>query len=119
MSGARLHLEREHPRPLPEFRTQSNPVLIGCLLLQASSLEKAPWCFYPEDYGYTVTASQETSGGMTANITRNKNYGNRGRPNSSDIDTLRVQIHYHSSHMLQFKVPAPPPSRSPPQPRLP
>lgn len=86
---------------------ETNPVLIGCLLFQSSNLEKAPWCFYPEDYGYRVTASQETSGGMTASIIRNKKYSrSSGRPNSTDIDTLRVQIHYHSSHMLQFKVSA-------------
>lgn len=106
MSGARLHLEGQHLRPLPEFGTQSGPVLTGWLPFQSSNLEKAPWCFYPEDYGYRVTASQETPGGMTADITRNKKYGSSGRPNSPDIDTLRVQIQYHTSHMLQFKVSA-------------
>lgn len=74
------------------------------VLFQPSSIDQAPWCFYPEDYGYSVTASQETAGGMTANITRNRKYRSSGWPGSPDIDTLRVQIHYHTSHMLQFKV---------------
>lgn len=86
------------------FGRESSQVLNGWLLFQSSNLEKVPWCFYPEDYGYSVTASQETSGGMTADIIRNKKYRTSGRPNSTDIDTLRVQIYYHTSHMLQFKV---------------
>lgn len=92
------------PRPSAASGMESGPVLIGCLLFQPSTLEKAPWCFYPEDYGYSVTTSQETSGGMTATIIRNKKYRSSGRPNSTDIDLLRVQIYYHSGHMLQFKV---------------
>lgn len=77
------------------------------VLFQAPNIEKkAPWCFYPEDYGYSVKSSQETTGGMTAEITRNTKYRSSGRPDSPDINTLRVQIHYHTSHMLQFKVSA-------------
>lgn len=41
---------------------------------------------------------------MTAHIIRNKKYGNSGRPDSPDIDTLKVEIRYHTAHMLQFKV---------------
>ncbi|CAG07202.1 unnamed protein product, partial [Tetraodon nigroviridis] len=82
---------------------ESKCVARGCIW-KPSSLEKAPWCFYPEDYGYSVTTSQETSSGMTANIIRNKKYRSSGRPNSADIDLLRVQIYYHTSHMLQFKI---------------
>ncbi|XP_056906491.1 sucrase-isomaltase, intestinal isoform X3 [Takifugu flavidus] len=75
----------------------------GCIW-KPSSIEKAPWCFYPDDYGYSVTAFNETSSGMTADIVRNKKYRSSGRPNSPDIDTLRVSIQYHTSHMLQFKI---------------
>lgn len=67
-------------------------------------MERAPWCFYPKDYGYTVTTTKETNSGMTVDITRNKKYRSSGRPESVDIDTLRVEIRYHSSDMLQFKV---------------
>uniref|UniRef100_A0A3Q0SHT4 alpha-glucosidase n=1 Tax=Amphilophus citrinellus TaxID=61819 RepID=A0A3Q0SHT4_AMPCI len=65
---------------------------------------KGPWCIYPQDYGYTVTSLVETSSGMTLDITRNNKYGSSGRPESPDVDTLRVEIHYHSSEMLQFKI---------------
>lgn len=74
------------------------------VLIQPSSIEHAPWCYYPEDYGYNVTSSLETTSGMTVDITRNQKYGSSGRPGSPDIDTLRVEIRYHSSDMLQFKV---------------
>lgn len=72
--------------------------------IQPSNVEQVPWCFYPKDYGYSVTAEQETISGMTVDITRNKNYRSSGRPDSPDIDTLRVEIRYHSGDMLQFKV---------------
>ncbi|XP_070761323.1 sucrase-isomaltase, intestinal [Enoplosus armatus] len=75
----------------------------GCIW-KTSTIERVPWCFYPKDYGYTVTAAKETNSGMTVDITRNKKYRSSGRPESPDIDTLRVEIHYHSSDMLQFKI---------------
>nr|XP_019950458.1 PREDICTED: maltase-glucoamylase, intestinal-like [Paralichthys olivaceus] len=75
----------------------------GCIWAP-SSIEGAPWCFYPKDYGYTVDTVEETNSGMTFDITRNKKYGSSGRPQSPDVDTLRVEIRYHSSDMLQFKI---------------
>ncbi|XP_053176409.1 sucrase-isomaltase, intestinal isoform X1 [Scomber japonicus] len=75
----------------------------GCIW-EPSNLERVPWCFYPQDYGYMVTRTEETNSGMTINISRNKKYRSSGRPESPDIDTLRVEIHYHSSDMLQFKI---------------
>ncbi|AWO99215.1 putative maltase-glucoamylase intestinal-like [Scophthalmus maximus] len=75
----------------------------GCLWAP-STIERAPWCFYPKDYGYTVTARKESNSGMTVDITRNKKYLSSGRPQSPDIDTLRVEIRYHSGDMLQFKI---------------
>lgn len=72
--------------------------------IQPSTSEGAPWCFYPRDFGYTVTEVKNTSSGITVDITRNKKYRSSGRPDSPDIDTIRVKIHYHSSDMLQFKV---------------
>uniref|UniRef100_A0A8C2ZM25 alpha-glucosidase n=1 Tax=Cyclopterus lumpus TaxID=8103 RepID=A0A8C2ZM25_CYCLU len=66
--------------------------------------EGAPWCFYPQDYGYAATEVSSSDSGMTVAITRNKKYRSSGRPESPDIDTLRVEIRYHSSNMLQFKI---------------
>ncbi|XP_045930577.1 maltase-glucoamylase, intestinal [Micropterus dolomieu] len=75
----------------------------GCIW-EKSTIQGVPWCFYPEDYGYTVTAATDTESGMTVDITRNKKYRSSGRPDSPDIDTLRVEVRYHSSDMLQFKI---------------
>ncbi|XP_069543659.1 sucrase-isomaltase, intestinal [Brachyistius frenatus] len=75
----------------------------GCIW-EHTAIEHAPWCYYPKDYGYTLTKNEATSSGMTLDIARNKKYRSSGRPDSPDIDTLRVQIHYHSSDMLQFKM---------------
>ncbi|KAK2899547.1 sucrase-isomaltase, intestinal-like [Channa argus] len=75
----------------------------GCIW-EPSNIDGVPKCFYPKDYGYTVTAAQETDSGMTVNITQNPKYRSSGRPESRDIDTLRVEIRYHSGDMLQFKI---------------
>uniref|UniRef100_A0A3Q3A333 alpha-glucosidase n=1 Tax=Kryptolebias marmoratus TaxID=37003 RepID=A0A3Q3A333_KRYMA len=75
----------------------------GCIW-KPSSTEHVPSCFYPNDYGYTLTAIEETNSSITTNITRNLKYRTSGRPDSPDINNLRVEILYHTSHMLQFKI---------------
>uniref|UniRef100_I3JDQ1 alpha-glucosidase n=1 Tax=Oreochromis niloticus TaxID=8128 RepID=I3JDQ1_ORENI len=75
----------------------------GCIW-DPISIEGAPNCIYPEDYGYNVTSLKESNEGMTIDIIRNAKYRSSGRPQSRDIDTLRVDIKYHSSDMLQFKI---------------
>ncbi|XP_013863590.1 maltase-glucoamylase, intestinal [Austrofundulus limnaeus] len=75
----------------------------GCIW-KPSSIDLVPWCFYPNDYGYAVTTIEETNSSITADISRNMKYRSSGRPNSPDINNLRVQILYHTSHMLQFKI---------------
>ncbi|KAM6932993.1 sucrase-isomaltase, intestinal [Xenentodon cancila] len=75
----------------------------GCLWKPSTS-DRVPWCFYPEDHGYTFTGAVETSSGITFNVTRNKKYRSSGRPDSPDIDNLCVEIRYHTADMLQFKI---------------
>nr|XP_057936355.1 sucrase-isomaltase, intestinal [Doryrhamphus excisus] len=75
----------------------------GCIWKE-STIERVPWCFYPKDYGYSVGTFEETSSGISFVIDRNKRYRSSGRPESPDIDNLHVQINYHSSNMLQFKI---------------
>ncbi|XP_017279452.1 maltase-glucoamylase, intestinal [Kryptolebias marmoratus] len=75
----------------------------GCIW-ETSSIPAVPWCYYPEDYGYIVKTTSETSSGITLDITRNMKYRTSGRPQSPDINNLQVQIQYHSSDMLQFKI---------------
>lgn len=74
------------------------------LLIQPSHFERVPWCYYPKDYGYTATEVTETNSSITLDITRNRKYKSSGRPGSPDINYLRVEIRYHSEHLLQFKV---------------
>lgn len=89
-------------------RTKSKDVkfwfYVFSFTFQPTSVKKVPWCIYPKDYGYIVTAENSTADGMTVDIMRNKNYSSSGRPDSPDIDKLRVEIRYHSGDMLQFKV---------------
>uniref|UniRef100_A0AAQ5ZHE7 alpha-glucosidase n=1 Tax=Amphiprion ocellaris TaxID=80972 RepID=A0AAQ5ZHE7_AMPOC len=75
----------------------------GCIW-KPSDEPKVPFCYYPDDYGYTVSTVTETDSGMTLDITRNMKYRSSGRPDSPDIDKLRVAVYYHSSDMLQFKI---------------
>uniref|UniRef100_A0A3Q2TYN7 alpha-glucosidase n=1 Tax=Fundulus heteroclitus TaxID=8078 RepID=A0A3Q2TYN7_FUNHE len=75
----------------------------GCLWKE-STITGAPWCYYPSDYGYAVTTPEITNSGITLDITRNMKYKSSGRPGSPDVNNLRVQIRYHTSNMLQFKI---------------
>ncbi|KAM6946338.1 sucrase-isomaltase, intestinal [Aplochiton taeniatus] len=75
----------------------------GCVW-KLSPTSKVPACFYPEGYGYVSGDVTETPSGMTLDITRNAMYRTSGRPDSPDINTLRVEIHYLSGHLLQFKI---------------
>uniref|UniRef100_A0A4W5NR19 Maltase n=1 Tax=Hucho hucho TaxID=62062 RepID=A0A4W5NR19_9TELE len=63
-----------------------------------------PWCYFPEDYGYTATTVTEQPSGLSFDITRNAGLQSSGRPESPDINTLRVEITYHSADLLQFKI---------------
>uniref|UniRef100_A0A8C6NTP1 alpha-glucosidase n=1 Tax=Nothobranchius furzeri TaxID=105023 RepID=A0A8C6NTP1_NOTFU len=78
----------------------------GCIwkVRMPSSTERVPWCFYPKDYGYVVTAATETDSGIMVDITRNVKHRISARPDSPDINNLRVEIRYHTSDLLQFKI---------------
>ncbi|XP_036392320.1 maltase-glucoamylase, intestinal [Megalops cyprinoides] len=75
----------------------------GCIW-EPTNLQGVPWCFYPEDYGYTVDTVNETSTGMLFDIQRSMKYQAVQRPGSPDIDHLRVEIKYLNEYMLQFKI---------------
>ncbi|KAJ0063496.1 hypothetical protein NL108_002787, partial [Boleophthalmus pectinirostris] len=75
----------------------------GCIW-EPSNLDKVPWCFYPNDYGYTYTSFTQTESGMTLDISRNTKHRSTNRAGSPDINNLRVEIFYLSSDMLRFKI---------------
>ncbi|XP_061575113.1 sucrase-isomaltase, intestinal isoform X2 [Cololabis saira] len=87
---------------------ENNPTEAKCLergcIWKTSTVDRVPWCFYPEDYGYTSATPILTSSGITVDITRTKRYRSSGRPGSPHIDKLRVEIRYHTADMLQFKI---------------
>ncbi|XP_028817377.1 maltase-glucoamylase, intestinal isoform X2 [Denticeps clupeoides] len=75
----------------------------GCIW-QPSTIPSVPWCFFPEDYGYTVvTNGTENSTQWTFDIQRNNVY-QRMWEESPNIDKLRVSITYLSGHALRFKI---------------
>lgn len=75
---------------------------------QPSNVAKAPWCFYPKDHGYNVTAFHQTATGFTLDIIRNANNNQSSAPaDSPDINALRVEVFYNSASMLRFKVGVP------------
>uniref|UniRef100_A0A3P8ZUI1 alpha-glucosidase n=1 Tax=Esox lucius TaxID=8010 RepID=A0A3P8ZUI1_ESOLU len=71
---------------------------------EPSNIEHVPWCYFPEDYGYTATTVEEQPSGWSFDITRNTKLRSSARPESPDINTLRVEIKYHSADLLQFKI---------------
>ncbi|XP_077579158.1 sucrase-isomaltase, intestinal [Stigmatopora nigra] len=75
----------------------------GCIWKE-TSIERVPWCFYPQDHGYHWRLKEDITSGIWFDITRNKNSGRSSRAALSDIDNLHVQITYHSNAMLQFKI---------------
>nr|XP_029503657.1 maltase-glucoamylase, intestinal-like [Oncorhynchus nerka] len=75
----------------------------GCIW-GTSPTEGVPWCYYPEDYGYTATTVIEQPSGWSFDIMRNAGLRSSGRPESPDINSLRVEIKYHSADLLQFKI---------------
>uniref|UniRef100_A0A671YCK1 alpha-glucosidase n=1 Tax=Sparus aurata TaxID=8175 RepID=A0A671YCK1_SPAAU len=77
----------------------------GCIWQVRGDMDDSvPWCYFPTDYGYSVSNSQQTLSGMTVDINRNMRYRSSNRPGSPDINNLRVEIIYHKSDMLQFKI---------------
>ncbi|KAM9318648.1 LOW QUALITY PROTEIN: sucrase-isomaltase, intestinal [Pholidichthys leucotaenia] len=85
-----------------EPATEAECTARGCIWKE-NEIADAPECFYPEDHGYTFTNAEENNSGITLDISRNKRYRS-SYPDSPDIDTLRVEITYHTSNMLQFKI---------------
>ncbi|KAL4647067.1 sucrase-isomaltase, intestinal [Arapaima gigas] len=74
----------------------------GCTWSPSKS-PRVPWCFYRDDHGYNVLDLTEDDAGLRFTIQQNAKRRSQ-RPESPDIATLRVEVKYHSAHMLQFKI---------------
>ncbi|XP_073709957.1 sucrase-isomaltase, intestinal isoform X1 [Misgurnus anguillicaudatus] len=74
----------------------------GCIW-KTSAIPNAPSCYYPAAYGYKASKVNDTSSGWTIDLERNTDYPPQ-RPQSPDINKLRVEITYLSGHSLRWKI---------------
>ncbi|XP_051512453.1 sucrase-isomaltase, intestinal-like isoform X1 [Myxocyprinus asiaticus] len=74
----------------------------GCIW-QPSDIPKEPWCYYPENHGYTASNLVQTESGWTLDLDRNPDFPSP-RSLSPDINKLRVEITYLSGHSLRWKI---------------
>ncbi|XP_052008312.1 sucrase-isomaltase, intestinal-like [Xyrauchen texanus] len=85
-----------------ENRDEAKCEARGCIWQPSDNAEE-PWCFYPEDHGYIATNLIPTASGWTLDLDRNTDFPSQ-RSVSPDIDKLRVEITYLSSHSLRWKI---------------
>uniref|UniRef100_A0A8C3HWM7 Maltase n=1 Tax=Chrysemys picta bellii TaxID=8478 RepID=A0A8C3HWM7_CHRPI len=89
-----------HPSPNP---TEQTCKALSCIWKPVST-GNVPSCYYPSDYGYSVSQITYTSSGLSVNLNRNSNYANRAATSTTPINTLRLDVTYHDNNMLQFKI---------------
>ncbi|NWH27846.1 MGA protein, partial [Grus americana] len=78
---------------------------LGCVWTEDTSNFDVPYCHYNgSDNGYSVADVKYMSSGVTANLTLNENNLKAYEKSTSPISTLRLEVKYHSNHMLQFKI---------------
>uniref|UniRef100_A0A8C0HDR0 Maltase n=1 Tax=Chelonoidis abingdonii TaxID=106734 RepID=A0A8C0HDR0_CHEAB len=89
-----------HPSP---NATQQECEALNCIWNPVST-DNVPSCYYPSEYGYSVSQITYTSSGLSVNLNRNGNYANRAATSTTSINTLRLDVTYHDNNMLQFKI---------------
>lgn len=89
-----------HPEPNADAKKCSDR---GCIW-EESSVASIPWCYYPDDYGYTVDNEQITADGIVVDLSLPSRAVQRYRAISTPINKLRLQVTYHKNDMLQFKI---------------
>ncbi|XP_015266282.1 PREDICTED: sucrase-isomaltase, intestinal [Gekko japonicus] len=88
-----------HPYPEP---SQASCEARGCIW-EISSVPGVPLCYYPMNYGYTVSNLVESPNGTSANLHRNTSIPNP-YDNSPAVDLLSLDVIFHTDNMLQFKI---------------
>nr|XP_007970400.2 sucrase-isomaltase, intestinal [Chlorocebus sabaeus] len=90
--------------PDADLATEEKCIQRGCVWKTDSSLSKAPECYFPrQDNSYSVTSTNYSSMGVTADLQLNTANARITLP-SVPISTLRVEVKYHKNDMLQFKI---------------
>ncbi|NWI58669.1 MGA protein, partial [Calyptomena viridis] len=78
---------------------------LGCLWNENDSSSNIPYCYYNNsDNGYSATDIKYTSTGVTANVTCHGCGRGATTRATEPIRSLRLQVTFHSNHLLQFKI---------------
>uniref|UniRef100_A0A8B9I6H6 alpha-glucosidase n=1 Tax=Anser brachyrhynchus TaxID=132585 RepID=A0A8B9I6H6_9AVES len=77
---------------------------LGCVWEQSPSNPDSPSCYYNSDNPYSVGGIEYSSSGLVANLTLNSINARANENYTAPIGTLRLEVKYHSNHMLQFKI---------------
>ncbi|XP_074023543.1 maltase-glucoamylase-like [Numenius arquata] len=80
---------------------------LGCLWNEDTSEARVPYCYYNGSHNaYSVADVTYTPQGVTATLTlRSPRSPPESTPKSTTpIDTLRLEVKYHTDHLLQFKI---------------
>uniref|UniRef100_A0A8B9C2N0 alpha-glucosidase n=1 Tax=Anser brachyrhynchus TaxID=132585 RepID=A0A8B9C2N0_9AVES len=76
---------------------------LGCVW-ESPSNPDSPSCYYNSDNPYSVGGIEYSSSGLVANLTLNSINARANENYTAPIGTLRLEVKYHSNHMLQFKI---------------
>ncbi|NWY62327.1 MGA protein, partial [Chionis minor] len=78
---------------------------LGCIWAEDTSGLGAPYCFYDASANaYSVADVKYTASGVTANLSLSAAKVKADGKAMSPIGSLRLEVKYHSDHMLQFKI---------------
>ncbi|XP_065509451.1 maltase-glucoamylase-like [Caloenas nicobarica] len=85
--------------------SKENCEQLGCIWAEVTSDFSIPYCYYNgPDNDYSIADVTYVSSGVTANVTFTGKDLEASQKSTSPISTLRLEVIYHTNHMLQFKI---------------
>ena len=79
--------------------TEDNCHNRGCCWVDGGP-DGAPFCFFPDSYGYTVDTVQNTSVGVTVEMSKNES----NLPYPKEVMKLKLEAYYETDSRLRVKV---------------
>ena len=70
-------------------------------LNQPATFDGVPWCYYPENYGYSLEGIFEIENGIGANLVRNSAIGSMF---GSDFEKLILEAEFQTDDRLRIKI---------------
>ena len=70
-------------------------------LNQPSESDGVPWCYYPENYGYSLEGLFEIENGIGANLVRNAGIGSMF---GSDFERIIVEAEFQTDDRLRIRI---------------